>query len=218
VFNKVKLKKTFRFWRLFKSFFLYKKHVSQFKKLSWMFNNRRILKHQFLNLFGLKANKLVGLNKNTFFWFLQKNELRLNVFLTRIKFCLKTSDSLYSIKNKLIAVNYLLVLFCNYIISEKCVIQKKRFYTNNDIRSWKHKWRRYRWRKVKKLIKIKNDKMLYLNIHYYNNSICSINYFEVNYNVLSAILVRKPLLSEVLLNKNPIYTMPEVWRNLYFLY
>jgi hypothetical protein len=104
------------------------------------------------------------------------------------------------------------------MVTEKAVVQKRRFFTNTDVRSWKHKWRRYRWRKVKKLIKIKNNKFLYLNIHLYNNLICSINYFEANYNVLSAILVRKPLLSEILLNKKPVYMIPSTWHNLYFSY
>jgi hypothetical protein len=100
-----------------------------------MFNNRRILKHQFLNLFGFKVNNLVYLNKTPFFDFLQNNELRLNVFLTRIKFCLKSMDSLYCIKNRLVAVNNSLFIFPGYMVTEKAVVQKRRFFTNTDVRS-----------------------------------------------------------------------------------
>lgn len=192
IFRKFKLKKKFRFWRSFKYFFLYRAHSMKFIQLKWLFNNKRILKHHFVQLFGSPLEFFLTQDKQNFFNYLQLMELRLHVFLVRCKFCFKHTDSFFSIKNKLIAVNLSIQLSQNFNLKTTYIVQKQRFLFSEKIRYKKRKWRKYRWYKVKKRLKTRNRKFTYLNIYSYSKKSQPINYYESNYKILTTIVIKMP--------------------------
>jgi len=217
-FKKFKLKKKFRLWRLVKSFLLYKIYARKFKHLHWIYNNNRVLRHQFYLLLGNKIKYFLPKKKQHFFNFLQQNELKLHIFLIRAKFCLKNIDSFHAIKNKQISVCRSIQLSPYFQLYVNAVIQKKRLSFINSFRYKKHKWRKYRWHKVRKYLKWRYSKFIYLRPFIYNKRSYALNYFEINFNVLSGIIIKNPCTSEILLGNYLLFTRPIVWRKLFFIY
>ena len=111
-FVKHKLKKKWRFWRLFKRYFLGRKKKNFFYKLKWVFNQKRIMWHQLLALYGKKIKQSVYSKNQTklifgsrFFNSLSFLELRLNVLVMRIRFASKVIESSKLIDLGLVRVN-----------------------------------------------------------------------------------------------------------------
>jgi ribosomal protein S4 len=130
-FFKVKRKKKWRHWRSFKFFFLFRKSLSFFSKLKWLFNQKRILWHYFSSLYGKKFKSLIykkAFRKiafgKFFFFIITFLELRLGVLLIRMRFSSKLIES-----NNLIANGFILVNgkkpSLGVLIVPSCVVQKK---------------------------------------------------------------------------------------------
>jgi hypothetical protein len=108
-----KLKKKWRFWRVFRFFFLRSKKKNFFPKISWLFNQRRIIWHQLSVIYGKKIKNLAYTNHkakkifNTKFCFvLCKLELRLNILILRMGFVNKLQEvNFYISKSQLIVNN-----------------------------------------------------------------------------------------------------------------
>jgi hypothetical protein len=222
---KFKLKKKFRFWRLFKSYYLFKKKINFFIKLKWLFNNRRILRHQYKSLYGLSQRRLhlrlksfYG-KKPDFFNFLIKNELQLHIILLRSRLVFKVINSLKAIKNNLIAVNGAIASRYHFFLTISDIIQK-----NVKIRFFRlktsyrlHKWRKHRWRTVRFRYRCKRYPK-YINLYLFSKQNVSFNYIQVNYKILTAIIIRHPLISEIIISDARPIARKKLFRQLYFLY
>lgn len=220
-FSKKKIKKKWRFWRLFRQFFLRNKKKINFPKIKLLKKKKQVIWSQVSVLYGKKIRNIAYKGHSSKFIFnkrfsniLCKLELRLNVILFRVCFVTKIIEANKLIKNKKIFVNnvvkhreYLLikgdiVCFSNYsgIISQL-------------IRYNKVFWDRFKWKKYKKLIKKKINLSFFLR----KNSFVY-NYLEVNYCYLSFILLRIPMLGEVLFRSKKQLLTTSLFKKIYFLY
>jgi len=192
--KKRKLKKKWRFWRSFKFYFLRKKSLSYFLKLKWFFNQTRIIWHYFKGLYGNKFKHLV-FNKTSnkiafgksFITIIAFLELRLNILLLRMRFANKQLESNTLIDKGFIVVNGALKTK-NYLARVNDIIKKTivlpLFYgLRLNKRKWRHKWRKYKWRSHKKILKRNAWKLgkKRRNVFWLSKTVLSINYLEINY-------------------------------------
>lgn len=222
--NKKKFQKKWRFWRIFKIFFK-KKKITKFDTIQYSFNKKRIIWHQMKILYGKKIKKLIYSKNqwkvaynNDFFNCLVFLELRLNVLLLRIKFVSKLLISNFIIKNNFILVNNNYNNKKNYIVKIGDVLSLS---SSLNLRVYKRR-KKIIWRKLRKLrnFKVKNfkkicwPKLLFWRTK--NNLI--LNFILINYKVLIGILLRKPLIGEILIKNNKRLLCLQLLKKIYFLY
>lgn len=223
----LKLKKKWRFWRIFKRFFLFTKKITFFKKLQWSFNNARILKHQLLKMY-LPTNKKKYLftykNKigtKWFSFFLRKLELRLSILLLRARFCYKLINCYSAIKYNLILVNGIIFNKINYVLSCLDLIQKRRsinlFFRLVVSRPARLKWRKKRWRQARYMF-WKIRRVSHFNLFWNRKQNTTVNYLEINYKIPACIIIKQPFLKELLLNKQVKMLTLSILKKIYFLY
>lgn len=219
-FFRRKLKKKWRFWRSFKFFFLRRYQKKNFFfKLIWNFNYKRILWHQLSSIYGKKIKNLVysrskskKLFNKKFIDILCCLELRLNILLLRICFSDKLIKSNQLIKKGKIKVNGF-VKHQNYIVLKNDFICYFNF--SKTLRINKRKWRRYMWKRWKR-IKGKNKFIRSIFFSLKKNYV--FNFIEINYRFFLAIVLRKPLLGEIIYkNKKQLLTR-KILHKIYFLY
>lgn len=218
--NKIKFQKKWRFWRVFKFYFL-KKKKKKFNTLQYNFNKKRIIWHQMKNLYGKKIKKLVYSKtqwkiayNNNFYNYLVFLELRLNILLIRIKFVSKLLIANFIIKNNFILINNN-IKKKNYIVKIGDIISLS-LSLNNKLYKRKKK---LTWRDLKKF-KRNFIKKLWWPKHLFwcskNNLI--LNFIIINYKILVGILLRKPLIGEVLIKNNKKLLSLQLLKKIYFLY
>lgn len=220
--NKNKREKKWRFWRIFKNFFK-KIKIKKFKKIKEHFNKNYILWSQMKILYGRKIKKLVYAKthwkiayNNTFCNCLVFLELRLNILMLRIKFVSKLLIANYLIKNKFILINNKSTKK-NYIVKIGDTINLFLTVLINKKRKKKIKWRLL---KALRNFRIKRLKRLnwYKPLFWRSRKTLVLNFIVINYKILVAILIRKPLLGEILIKNNKKLISLQLLKKIYFLY
>ncbi len=131
--NNFKLKKKWRYWRVFKQFFISLKKISFFNKLKNSFNHTRIARHQLIKFYLPTKNKMLvkytnKLGHKNFFFFLRKLELRLSVLLLRARFFYKLMNCYTAIKLKHILINGIIINKINFLARPLDLLQKRRIF------------------------------------------------------------------------------------------
>lgn len=220
---KTKFKKKWRFWRQFKFFFLKNKKKNFFTKLKWFFNQKRIVWHQLSSIYGKKIKNLAYSNNQSkvifntrFFNLLIYLENRLNILLLRIGFSFKLLEANKFIYSKNVFINNQLKN-CNYLVKVGDIITCSLLSSFHRKRFKCLKWRRFKWIKWRKLKKnsFKNN---IIKFFWRSKKNLIINYVEINFKIFSAIILRKPLIGEVLINNNNKMLSLNLLKKIYFIY
>ena len=221
-FIKRKAKKKWRFWRVFKFYFLHRKKKFYFFRMKWLFNKKKILWRQLSVVYGKRIkNRVYHKNKskvifNKRFMFILRNlELRLNILLVRLHFVTKLLQAdIIILKNK-VRVNGKIKHKC-YIVSVGDLIT----YHKNDTYS-------QRFKKLKKIqitikrrkIKKKNlKKKRKVNMYFLLRKNFILNFMEINYYYFSAILLRNPCLGEISYRNKKQLLISTILKKIYFIY
>lgn len=229
LFTKYKLKKKWRFWRQFKKFFLgRKKKKILFHKLNWAFFQKRIAWHQLSSLYSHSIKNLIHKKNQTkvmfgarFFKMISLLELRLNVLALRMHLSSKLSEV-----NSLIATGDICLngLKChkNTIVCVGDIVSRKiEGSTKAHVRTKRLNWRRWKWRKWRR-----QNKNLQKQSNYALSKPAfkkiktnfTANYIEMNYRIQAGVVIKKPILGEVLLNNKNRMLRSALLRKVYFLY
>lgn len=216
-----KVKKKWRFWRLFKKNFINKKKVNFFKKLKSIFEDKRVIFHQLIKSYLPKIKFLLKKNmkKTKFFLFMIQLEQRLSVLLVRARFFYKITNSYTAIKNNLIIVNGIIINKINFLVHLQDLFQKKRKKNGKkkDRRFVRLKWRKYRWKKARYIFwKIRRSS--HFNLYWNRKQNSFFNYLEINYKIPAAILIKQPYVKEILINKQKNILTIHILKKIYFLY
>ena len=218
--SKKKLKKKWRFWRSFKNFFLRYKKKKLFCKLNWLRSQKQSVKKQYLYFYGKKIQRLIKKKKllrsfgRRFFYTLAFLELRLNIILLRLLFTQNIIEANFYIWNGFFLVNKK-NKNKNYLVSVGDLIHKKNtIYL--DVKKNSYKWRKYLWSKWS--WKARKKKFRYLDPFWLSKNNLNLNYTETNHKNSSSILLRKPVLGEIILNnKNRLLTI-NIIKKIFFVY
>jgi ribosomal protein S4 len=222
-FKKQKLKKKWRFWRTFKFFFLKNKTLRFFSKIKWFFNQKRILWRHLATVYGKKIKSLVfkkvskKIAFGSFFFFtLAFLELRLNILIVRMRFAGKLLIANEIIQNGSILVNNK-KRSIHYLTRVNDVVQKQipRGNSKKPKILKRRKWKAYLWRRWKKKWRRgrKGRKPTFLR-----RQVLYLNFIELNYRILSGIIIRKPMLGEILLLAQKKLISRTMLKKLYYLY
>ena len=221
-FKKHKLKKKWRFWRTFKFFFLKNKTLRFFSKIKWFFNQKRILWHHLSTVYGKKIKYLAfkKISKKIafgsfFFFTLAFFELRLNILIVRMRFAGKLLMANEFINNGSVLVNNK-KRSIHYLTRVNDVVQKQ--LQKGGLKKLKilkrRKWKAYIWRKWKKKKKWSKER----KSPYLRRQALYLNFIELNYRILSGIIIRKPMLGEILLVSQKKLIASTMLKKLYYLY
>jgi len=121
-----------------------------FFKINLLFNFKRLIKHQFIFLFGYPSKNLgftpfykYAYSNSPIFEYLIKLETSLSIILIRLKFYPTVYNSVSKIKTKQISVNGNIIIDPKFHLKELDLIQKCRlkFARKKRLRLKKHVWR-----------------------------------------------------------------------------
>lgn len=220
-YEKKKLKKKWRFWREFKFFFLNNQKKIFFTRLKWIGNQKRIIWHQISSMYGKKIKNLAyNTNKyklafnSRFFNLLVFLETRLNIVLLRLAFFFKLLQANKAIIEKKVFVNKK-SKNSNYILKNGDILNiSVLIFTNLSRKRFRNlTWRYFQWRNLKK----KNQKNS-INFFWVSKQNLVLNFFEANYKTSYAIMLRFPLIGEILINNNRKLLTSNLLKKIYFLY
>lgn len=222
-----KLKKKWRFWRFFKRIFLSSKKITFFEKVSSRHNYIRIIYHQLNKIYSYKIRNTISKNikkeKNIlkFIFFFKLFELKLSTLLLRSRFFYKTINCINAIKFKLITVNGIIINDSKFSVIVKDLIQKRRIKKqkkySTHFRIKRLKWRNFRWRKAR-FIFWKIRRQSHFNLFWNKKQNTFLNYLEINYKIPAFIVIKLPLIKEILLFKQSKLITPLLLKKIYFLY
>lgn len=224
--KKAKLKKKWRFWRSFKFYFLRKKSLSYFSKLKWLFNQNRIMWHHLSNLYGKQIKYLVFKKTKTklafgkpFLTTLSFLELRLNILLIRMRFASKLLEANTLIAGKLVSVNGSFKQK-TYLVRVNDIVKKTSLASNKPVlRFFAKKWRHFSWKKWRRRTKFNTKLVKHVSMFRFSKKIAlSLNYLELNYKILTGIVIRKPVMGEILISSSKKILSFSMLKKIYFLY
>lgn len=223
--------KKFKWVKLFNNIFIYLKKVTFFKKLKGYFNESKILWHCILRNYGLESKdinkiyvKKVGHTK--FFFLLQKFETRLTTLLFRARFFHRIANAFNAIRLNLIIVNGIIITNTNFLLQPLDLFQKRRnseFLKKNirknnfSRRKFRLKWRKYRWKQAR-FIFWQIRRLSNFNLFLSKKKNSCLNFLEINYKIPAAVLLRFPLTSEILFNKQSKLSNINFWKKIYFVF
>ena len=221
---KKKLNKKWRFWRVFKFYFLRRKKKIYFFRMKWLFNSKKMLWRQLSVVYGkriknraYKKNKSKIIFNKRFIFILRALELRLNVLLVRLHFVTKLLQANITILKNKVTINGT-VRHKWYVVAVGDLIM----YTNKNIfsqRLKKLKWKHRNWRQFKITLKKKNLKnKKYVNIYFLLRKNFVLNFIEINYFCFSAILLRNPTLGEISYRNKKQFLISTILKKIYFMY
>lgn len=217
--KKFKLKKKWRFWRVFKRYCLLRGTSTRFFKFRLVFDRKRVIWYNFRNVYGSQAKHWTYYRRFKkfacgvrFLKVLVQLETRLNVFALRVGFektltavnslinsCFLIVNNQYKTKNFLVTNGDLV-----YRSLPTWIYTKKLFF---DPRVKFFFARRANWRtkrKFKYFWRIKKTGLM--------------NYALINYKINSVVLVRKPLMGELILNRDKRLLSWQLIKKIYLLY
>ena len=136
--------------------------------------------------------------------------------MLRVKFVYKLLIANYLIKNKFILINNKSTKK-NYIVKIGDTINLFLTVLINKKRKKKIKWRLL---KALRNFRIKRLKRLnwYKPLFWRSRKTLVLNFIVINYKILVAILIRKPLLGEILIKNNKKLISLQLLKKIYFLY
>ena len=217
-----KLKKKWRFWRVFRFYFLRSKKKTFFPKKNWLFNQRKIIWHQLSTMYGkriknlaYKTSKSKVIFNSKFGSVLCKLELRLNVLMVRMGFVNKLQLVNRFISGGKVSVNFIIKdkkysVRIGDLISFIMPSLKK----DNLKRFKKHQWRRLKWNKWKIQSKKKKSRRLYVVLK--KNVL--FNFMEINYYHYFGLLLRCPLLGEIVYRNKKRLLISRLLQKIFFIY
>ena len=239
-FVKRKLKKKSRFWRLFKKFFLKKKRKTSFYRLNWLINHKRIMWHQLTSVYGKKIKNILysgHTNKKIFNTkfdnVLRKLELRLCVLLVRINLVRNLVIAQEYIKDSKIVVNgkkkhpNYQIRLQDLIVKNNSKSSSKFLLPNSKINKWKRWYYRWKWRRVKakfknrskiRVLKQRFKRLRRTRMYWLVKKNMVFNFLEINYSIWASILIRYPLLGEILHKNKKRFLFSGLLRKVYLLY
>ena len=193
--------------------------------------------HYFSGLYGKrikflvfkKTRKKIAFGK-PFFSLIAFLELRLNILLIRIRFVSKVLEANTLLVNRSVVVNgffkqksYLakvndIIAFNKLVFKVIGGVDKK----GKKLRFVTKKWRKFlwkRWRKKNKFNKVNKSVIKRISIFRFSKKIVlSLNYLEVSYKILTCIVLKKPVLGEVLIGSSKKILSSTMLKKIYFLY
>lgn len=218
--SKKKLKKKWRFWRSFKKFFLRYKKKKLFCKINWLRSQKQSVKKQYLFFYGKKIQRLIKKKKllrafgKRFFYSLAFLELRLNILLLRLLFIKNILEANTFVQKGIFLVNKK-IKNKNYLVKVGDLIHKKNV-TYLDVKKNSYKWRKYLWSKW--AWKARKKKCWYLDPFWLSKNNLNLNYTETNHKNSSSILIRKPVLGEIVLNNKKRLLTINIIKKIFFVY
>lgn len=150
-------------------------------------------------------------------------ELRLNILLVRMRFVSKLLEANSIVSKGLVHVNGFLkkksyLVRLNDIIRKQVVVNRS-IEQNKKIRFFYKKWQKFTWRKWRKQTRVNKLGEKRLSIFRFSKKIVlSLNYLEINYKILSGIVLKRPALGEILLNSSKKILSSTMLKKIYFLY
>lgn len=221
-----KLKKKWRFWRSFKKFFLKRRKKNLFSKLRWRYTQLSNARKYFVSLYGSKFGASLlnrySKKKRAFFNFLPSLETKLAVLLTRLLLARSGLVAKDLIKDRLVLVNnvtknlHYYVKPCDVITvqgNESTLLRPK---YSIKVLSWRRfRWRSFFWKRRKAFKSIR--KFQFTSLWSFRTA-RAFNYFEVNYRIRSGILLRTPLIGEVILQVSSKVVSKSLLKKVYFMY
>ena len=217
-----KVKKKWRFWRVFRFFFLRSQKKNFFTKIKWFFNQRRILWHQLSVVYGKKIKNFVYSNHKSkkifnskFGSILCKLELRLNILIVRMGFIDKLRMADQFIQEGKVTVNFF-IKHRRYLIRINDLICFTNFFlkSHNFKRFKKISWRYSKWNKWKKQSKNKKFRQIYFSL----KKSFIYNFMEINYYYSFSILIRHPLIGEISYRNKKNFLTTCLLQKVYFFY
>lgn len=123
------------------------------------------------------------------------------------------------IRQKLIYVNGFLKQK-NYLVRVNDIVQKKfESSINSTSRFFLKKWRLFIWRKWRRRTRFNRDNSKRVSMFWFSKKIVlSLNYLEINYKVLTAIVIRKPLFGEISMGNGKKLLSSTMLKKIYYLY
>jgi len=225
--KKWKVKKKWRFWRLFKSQFLRHKKKYFFFKIKWIFNQKRILWHQLSVIYGKKiknrayrTSKSKVIFNSKFANILCKLELRLNILLLRTHFVNKILQADNLISRKKVVVNGV-SKHKQYLVSEGDLVEVLVTHRKAKKKEREKNWKYWKWRKwVKNQLKKKkeNPRMNFRKTFFGIKKNFIFNFTEINYYSSSFFLLRTPQLGEISYRNKRLFLVSNLLRKIYFVY
>jgi hypothetical protein len=226
-FIRKKLKKKWRFWRLYKLFFLRQKKKNFFCKIKWLFNEKRIIWHQLSQIYGKKIKHIIYANhcskkifNSKFDSLLVKLELRLNIILFRINFLKKllfvnSLKNLFFVNGSIKHINYQV---CSNDLIYNTNINGFFFGKLKNCLSFSFwKWRKFR-RKYKKQIRQFFKSQNRYRVYFLFQQNIVFNFVEINYFIYSSILIRFPLLGEIIYKNKKRFLFSGLLQKIHYLY
>jgi hypothetical protein len=95
--------------------------------------------------------------------------------------------------------------------------QKNIFFKNTNKRKERLKWRKFRWKKAR-FIFWKIRRASNFNMYWVKKQNTTINYLEINYKIPAGILIKKPFLKELYLNRQKKILTNNILKKIYFMY
>jgi hypothetical protein len=153
-----------------------------------------------------------GLFGARFFEVLPLLELRLDILTLRLGLASKIIEAQLLIKKKLIEVNgkcrhKSYVVYVGDILRRKIVKKKL-----TKIRRKYYNWRFWRWRKWRRSLKPLVSLFWSFKKNY------TLNFLEINYKILSGIVIRKPIFGEILLSNLKRMLSIKILKKIYYVY
>lgn len=181
--------------------------------------------HHFSSLYGKqikylvfqKMKKKIAFGK-PFFSILSFLELRLNILLIRMRFASKLLEANNLVSSQSIYVNGSLKQK-NYLVRVNDIVYKKPKSLSGLTRFFTKKWRLFIWRKWRKRTKCNREGTKRVSLHWFLNKIVlSLNYLEINYKILTGIVIRRPLFGETIMSSSKKILSSTMLKKIYFLY
>jgi len=137
-----------------------------------------------------------------FFDYVIQQELFVYIVLIRLRFINRLKESLLLIRQKLVAVNGNLVIKPLFIIKKGFLLQKCLFkLESSHFRYKKHYWRYFRWKRARYKLR-RYYKQRYFNPFWLSKKNLILNYLLCSYISMSAVLIKRPVFSEIFFNFN----------------
>ena len=105
-------------------------------------------------------------------------------------------------------------------IIKKTIVLPLLYVSRINNRVWRHKWRKYKWRSHKKVLKRRawqNGKKR-RNAFWLSKTVLSVNYLEINYVIWACLILKLPTFGEVLISRSKKYLSSTMLKKIYFLF
>ena len=208
---------------LLEEFFFIKKKKSLFLRLRLFFYYQKLIKHQILKFYGKSLTKFIFTKNQTkfvsdskFFNMLSLIELRINILVSRMFSIRLLVVNTLMLKDNIRVFNRLRPK--SYIVPVNSTIKCNYSKIKLTITNWYKviNWRWYNWRQWKE--KCKRLGGLLSGLFWIIKHFLSVNYFETHKRIFVGVLLRKPVLGEILVGSKKLILHRAVLSKIYLVY